>query len=750
MAYYGLKYIGRFDSFKQDPSMEFVVQIAQKDYYGIETEIVLTGTPAIHEWQDDERNKPIKGSSLKIGIVNNGIVSLESFYSNYDDEYQVILRQNSNDQILFIGFIVQDDCSEVITDITHEISITATDMLGNLKDVNLLDASLNHGLLTDFNGITFNALDSISLNTNDNRVANIKPNQTIYINNGLFQGTYVVLDVTYNLLTGYKLLFGITTFTPFTSDTCDCSWRVPTDLTILRPLSELIRLCLQSTNLELGTKAISLIFPSGSTVERWLDGTYILPTTFLNGSNWDNCYNVLEKILERFNATLFQSKGFWWIVRTDELFIGIQSTSNYYYGYEYDSEMSYFGVINSSDYFRTYTFNDFENGSLKSIERPIGYAMETFNYRQPDELLKNSNLQTLGALLDINTTGSGTSLVTEYEYQNDFWYPWDDNPTPTPDVRIRVRKDYLGQEIERYLTINGSAYSDSFAKMSNGIQLQKGDIITWSFSIRTEVSQPGPINLYFVARLRNCVDDDLYMNQDGLFGDSTHLIWFTVEGGLISPDNLNEWHEVSVTSVPLPMDGIMNVFLNLPIVKANYKDIRFEIKRVQDNLGIVNGHTHKYLNTIQIKNVLENEIYIDNSPSAAIAGTLFRDNYTGCITNLAKEWSYIGLLQVFPNLGKLVNFERMLLKYRSLYKYEGNLLNIYLPFSANYLTGMETLFIINANPEYAERYVFGKLAIDYKNGTADCTMYNIGQYSSDYMNIINNYIYQFNYLYENN
>ena len=743
---YGIKYVGQFDSFKQDPAMYFEVQILEKNFTGDPVKIILSGTPVIHEWQDDERNKPIKGSTLKVGIINNGIVSMESFFSNDDFQYQIILRQRSTDEILFIGYIIQDECSEVMCDFNHEINITATDMLGTLKDISILDAAMNHGTITSFPGITFNALDSISLTTSDVRVANLLPGQTIYIDNGLYQGEYVILDLTFNILFGYRLLFGVTSFTPFTSDTCDCRWRVPTDLTVYRSLSELLRLCIQSTNLELGTKVISKIYPIGSDVERWLDGTYVLPTSFMKSGSWMNCYDVMEAILDRFRATLFQSKGFWWIIRFDEIYNGI--TVPYYtnyLGYLYDSEFVYDSDIDTNDYFISLNFNNFEFGNIKSIERAIGYTKDTFQYEQPDDLLKNANLTILGALLNTTSTGSGSTLVTTYEYQNDFWYPWDDHPTPTPDVRIRIKKDYLGNEIERYLIIDGTAYTDYRAKMSNDIQLQKGDIITWSFQFRTEVSEPGPVNTLFSVRIKNCVDPELWMDQDGLFGTSN------IQFSILTGDNLNEWHDVTVTSVALPMNSIMNIFLNIPNGdKTYYKDLRLEIRRAQNNLGLVNGHTHQYDNTTIINNTLEKEIKIDNSPSASIAGTLFLDNYTGCIRNLATQWASPWDGTDFNNLGRLVLAEELLIRYKSRYKYDGNLLNVFRPFPSNYIIGPETAVLFNNDINDPIRYTFGRLSIDYKNGNADVTMNYIGDDNEVISTIVDNYIYTFNYLYENN
>ena len=63
----------------------------KKDYDGDHINITFGTNPVIHQWQDDDPQKPIKGSSITINIINEGNISLDDFYSNEDDTFQVIL-----------------------------------------------------------------------------------------------------------------------------------------------------------------------------------------------------------------------------------------------------------------------------------------------------------------------------------------------------------------------------------------------------------------------------------------------------------------------------------------------------------------------------------------------------------------------------------------------------------------------------------------------------------------------------------
>lgn len=131
---YGVRYICEFDSIAEE---SYTVELLQKDYAG-ESALVIAGSkPVMHSVDSDDPRAPIRGSGLTINLINeDGSLPLTNFYSNDDEEWKVKFYWNS--QVLFEGFIVQDDCQELIVDYTHEISLSATDNLGLLKDEPLI------------------------------------------------------------------------------------------------------------------------------------------------------------------------------------------------------------------------------------------------------------------------------------------------------------------------------------------------------------------------------------------------------------------------------------------------------------------------------------------------------------------------------------------------------------------------------------------------------------------------------------
>lgn len=119
---YGIKYTVDFS--------EFQLRISQKDYVG-STASIKAGSPSVrHSWEADDPVAPIKGSSLTANIIG---VPLLDFYADNDDEYKGELYHDTD--LLFSGFLVQDDCIEDVDDLVHPVSLSFTDNLGLLKDV---------------------------------------------------------------------------------------------------------------------------------------------------------------------------------------------------------------------------------------------------------------------------------------------------------------------------------------------------------------------------------------------------------------------------------------------------------------------------------------------------------------------------------------------------------------------------------------------------------------------------------------
>ena len=135
--------------FESQSGETYIIDIQKLNYSGSVTDIVCAGAkPVLHKYQTDDPKAPVAGCAVELSFVNDGTLPLSSFYSVIDNEYRVVISWRG--QPLFIGFVLIDDSEEDITGADHEISITATDNLGLLKDVPLDSAAALFGSRTDY------------------------------------------------------------------------------------------------------------------------------------------------------------------------------------------------------------------------------------------------------------------------------------------------------------------------------------------------------------------------------------------------------------------------------------------------------------------------------------------------------------------------------------------------------------------------------------------------------------------------
>jgi hypothetical protein len=371
---YGLKYTSEFDSIK--PLQAYSVNIFQKDYTGTPITVLLSGTPAIQEWQEDDPKAPIRGCTLRVSILTdvNG-VRLTDFYSEDDNGFYVELRCTITDQYLFKGYLLQDDCKELQLDFNHEISLLFTDMLGTLKDVTLDQAAVitgqivNHSVLIGTPPGTLN-----TITTQDIRFGGLQPGAVFTINDGSLAGTYTVLSVSLiptlgvydywivtNQIIGYTL--------PYTAS---IDWVDPYPLVGYIPIIDILKLCLKATFLDMRLKSVVSIYPiDGANGSTW-DDTYIDANTLrVDVNRWMNCYDILEQIMTRFNTSLFQANAMWNIVRWDEMYRYTTITGANLFGSNYNNDFVLYatGAV-QSDTFSFMDGKDMETGVQKSIIRP--------------------------------------------------------------------------------------------------------------------------------------------------------------------------------------------------------------------------------------------------------------------------------------------------------------------------------------------------------------------------------------------
>ena len=679
---YGLIYFTQFSDVENNNS--YTLSIYEKNYTGGASRVNCSGTPAIHTWTKDEEFKGIRGSQLAVNLINEGNLPLTRFYSEEDDTFQVQLIQGS--KILFIGYLVQDDCNEDLVDYSHNISLSFTDNLALLKDVTI----------SELFGTTRPGVQSI-----------------------------------------------------FT----------------------FLKFCLRKTGVELDLYLyFNLTEASFTLLDNALSQTFIDFNGFANSSNsstYKDCYTVLDEVLKRFNACLFQSNSAWNIVRWAELRyfpLGRIRFERY--------DKTSFNFLN--DGFLDNIFNvgfntpqPFEIGAYTKITRPKLYVLDTFNYVQPPNVWNNSDLKQLGNLRTSYTTGSGVNLQTIEEYDLVGFgqgFIWQDNAgtiilynTATPKF-IRLIKDYLGREVDRYMVVSGSGAPDDRTVISSDkILLNKGDSIKISFEARRNATSLGAATKpYFAWLVTKDPINPRGANNKALDTNGNWIAQPTPIGAnnsivttYTSGEDLADWKTIEVDSKVVPFDGYLYIQFGTLNIGGNYnewhyKNFKAEITYSVDKVGKVTGHTHQQkFNTLAIKNTEKKDLIVDDSLSNNISGTLLKNSLINGLFNArTSEWRRLGTsTSERLRLGQITVFEDLYLFRKSRTYIEATIVN-----NSNGLNFISPLSVLKTPTFVGIDFVIGRLEVDYRNSISKASMFEL--YESGETDAILNGIstYNFNYI----
>lgn len=752
MATYGIKYVVDFDRVTDLPYPSYTFQILQKDFAGSAIRLHGGASVVVHRWDTDDPIAPIKGSSLEITLINESQFPLTSIYSTDDEEFKdKLIWHYITDIVMFEGFIVQDDCSELMVDFNHEVTLAANDNLGLLKDVALNKAAAGYDLLytsTEPYEITQSGGDSILL-VSLGYGATVMVGDKISIDGGVQHEVASILKGG----TVYNLYLAVDTAS-VASTTGELSlYRNALDglLTLLM----IIKRCLSATGLELQTQVFSNINESTVTENTvcFLEQTLIDPQTFLKGENeYEDCYEVLTKILERFNCTLFQAKGVWNIVRWPEIRTYDYSVPGHSYDTDFtlapdpvyldgritvDEDVLFAGY---PKFFIGHSEHSVpELGLISRIQRPFEYTKETFNYKQPEKLLRNGDFTELGLLLRTYTTGVGEDLQTIKEYEAKWWYYTNAYPTVAgvngaAEYFIRVIYDNVGNEIDRYLVVKNNDVH------SYKIEANAGDRIKFSFSFKTP---QGFSNISVFIKLTDG-NQTVFARATGATG------WATTTGYTANVSaNANEWATAEAETRAVPFDGLITVYLRSYSTQGNrenlYKDVRFEyITSINQSTKII-GHVHESEQSINIKNNNEREIFIDTSPRNSIAGTLYLNELDGILQKRCRQWKTFSGTAM--NLGQLTTFENLILRKEARTILEGTVYGLISTIEdrpaihdhVSLLSMVKYNFFLNRN------FCFGRLEIDYRNNHFSGTLYEMYKDSEQDSALV--YSYTFEYLY---
>jgi hypothetical protein len=763
MSVWNSKYNTEF--FTSNPACNYRIDLLLKDYTGGTSTSIKLDPEVIQEWQDDDPKTPIRGCTLKIKVITGdpfyNAVNFLDFYSNEDDTWKVVLKRTDTNETLFVGYLLQDDCSDICIDYTHTFSLTFSDNLGIMKGVSLLQAS---EILPNFDTFTSITVQSLVGNPHeiysaDSRwgILNIGDNFTIF--SGGLAGTYTVIGRGFNTIFNLYFVYTAEPVPPGFTVTDDIDYTYfGLGTTGYQSFRSIFIMLIYSTGHRLPLNVMTKLVPVGGTTDDLLRDTYVDVNSFLKNGEWMNCYDILELICLRFNACFFQAHGQWYFVRWDELYRYTTFAGATYQGNAYNADMNVSTITQNIVAFDFLGGKDMETGTMKSIVRPDLFVRETFNYQQPESLLCNANLQDLGNV--IQEYISGTFLIKEYGLSS-----WFDGPfSPIPDRFIRITFDNdsgsrtFGQELDRNVVIVNSTGSAPQSAKSCDIALSKGDIIEFNFSYRTNVHQAGPINNVFAVSITDGTTT-YYVQNNGSWATTLGFVNNIPNGG-----DTFDWQSVNILSNPAPINGIVNIYLaeatpNGATPSSDetlFKDLSFIITYFINDSGKIIGHIHNSEQYLNVKKNNDKEIFIDDCPRTSINGALYLSSYTSLLRDLTVIWHYPGGLgDEYPRLGQGTTQEALFTSYIPRYKFEGNLL--YVNKDDKMLTPFSVFNLKTEDNQF--RFVPGKITINYHANMAEVTLWEFirnpagifGDQRYQYLNeFLPSITYNFNYLYENN
>lgn len=697
---YQIHYFIEFKNLNDD---DVGVAILEKDYGGAAVEIKASGpSPVIIDYKSGDfySNDPIRASTATIKYYNEGSLPITTFSSDDDTKYFAIINFNKSGGLaaeIWRGFLSQDDCIEDLSPTPNEVSLTFMDGLGQLRQQ----------YFTDLSGDVITGQLSLK-------------SALYYI---LFGKTGLNLPVKVFLNTFENAMSDRSddpAFEPFAQTVVDSDTFLLTRQTVRDNASG----------------------PNSQVVQL--------------KDKVQDCYTVLQNILDAWGCTIIQAGGYWNIVRWFEL----KQFDNAIPGTRYDADFTNTSAItfdnikiienpSATAYFQTINVNQ-----SRQLFRGNEFTRLTFNYVQPFDLLQNQDLSQLGALIRTFTTGSGTSLVTTNDYVFTDWIVSPDNSVvPYPlETYIRVNLNYLGIEIDRFAVVAKGVIGQSI--WATAFKVNVNDQATLSFRVSTNNNTSSGTSVYNIKIFPPGTTNFRVSGGVPFYGlkittDGTPYWDYNSSGWAFNHDDLISPVSVDIDMPAFPIDGVMLISLPTDTTDGSgtsatyYKDINFTLSWFIAGNTQITGQYNESRQVQPIKKNIDKLIYFDDSPKDDIQGVMFlTDGATK--TSSWHRWP-------------LVEEERFGWIQTVDWEYLTNVVRSKISGSYSGLTDSTNIFLSALSVIQFEgipdgNYIFGPVSFDLKNAEFSGTVqevYNTGEYTPGYDFPGTEFTNLFQYIYAN-
>ena len=401
---------------------------------------------------------------------------------------------------------------------------------------------------------------------------------------------------------------------------------------------------------------------------------YVDARTFSIGDGeYDNKYNVLNKINSAFNQTLLQYKGKWVIFRPEELFMTHAQSLRQF-------NVTLLGTTISNNRY------DIEVGvnedvkpiapdMLRFINRPTKLDEIDFYFSFPSELFLNENFQR-GDYVGGGSLGSGYGSYQYFNVNN--WVNYTntrESPVPTGSVLTRwLYTNISGFDYENFIEVQSST-SEAWAQ-STEIQVKKGDQLEITFDWivdRTSIvlnsfvtdTDFNVIQILF----RSIATPTVFKygaNIDGKWVYGANFDSVTIPKITYNYDDIFDftWTNFSITTEPALLDGWVkllfpnnNLFVpNNPCVKNLQVNYITSINGL--DIDKAQGTFDRFTKSQDLRVDFTNSIYLDNVNNFNIQGALYAPDDETIATPDWYRYRYQMESEPFKKQNLIANWER--------------------------------------------------------------------------------------------
>ena len=695
-------------------------------------------------------NSAITSSATTMTLMSATTIAvpLSDFFSEDDGEF--LGEYYINSVLKFKGLLVQDDCKESFNAVPYPVELKFNDGLGLLSEYTLSDTILNQGVATKesvasflyallqltaidmpmeiYNNVFENAMDDRNADpTNDPFVQSFLKTAS-FKNENAYEDCFSVLE---KLLKAADCVL-------FQSDGAWCIMRWPElprfnnnppgSVLALNLLTETVIWSASfsglggsfqfSGNSQAGRFSVGASFSITDASDSRLNGTYTVSYIITDGgAGSDLVVTVYEQPTEP--------------LLTESVTVTIQS-----------SQSSFDATVADDLRVLTIAAGDdlvpIEFTQLKSLRRGFRYVQRTFDYKIPD-LIANQNLSELGAFI-------GTSIDGDFTNDDYGLIGWNPQQGQTAYIRV-VTETLTGDEKNRYIVMDYDGIQSVNQMPSAAIitpKIEVGINDKWKFSCRYRASADFNNTEFFGVGfyLRPCAGGSFKTltatnNVDASTNVafwSTYIPFSAFDPGVPIPgrslrrfasQDKAEWADYSASNCfdpnnfglpAFPFDGTLEIGIygkndwagnQTDSADTYVKDIKLEYFYFITDSTQIAGQIHTASGAPAIKNVLSEQIYMDDAPRQNIGGSIYLDDNETCST-LSSQWKTSSDNTNLYRFGQIQTIDRLGMNQKTRLRIEGD-------FYMNEIPSMKDIFSFGYGGLSAYTFIMSRAAFDYKN-----------------------------------